>query len=313
MGLHQTSGRWRVGLLLALSTMGLWATLPIALKIALETLDPWTLTWFRFAVAASVMLAWLAWTGQLRQFGALGGGHWGLLAVAAAGLIGNYVTYLLGLDFTTPANAQLLIQLAPLLMTLGGVIVFRERLALGQRVGFGFIVAGLLLFFADQQDANQGARYLTGAVLIVVAAVTWAVYALAQKQLLVRLPSSAIMAFIYVTAAIVLAPMARPSALVDLDRTHQLVLAYCALNTLAAYGAFAESLAHWDASRIGAVLAVTPLFTLLIGAVVAALIPGLVAPERIAFRGWMGAVLVVGGAAAASLLARRYRPVPVRR
>ena len=52
MALHQTTGRWRLGLTLALTTAALWATLPVALKIALETIDPWTLTWARFAVAA---------------------------------------------------------------------------------------------------------------------------------------------------------------------------------------------------------------------------------------------------------------------
>lgn len=44
MALHQASGRWRLGLLLALTTAGFWATLPVALKFTLETLDVYTLT-----------------------------------------------------------------------------------------------------------------------------------------------------------------------------------------------------------------------------------------------------------------------------
>ena len=40
MVLHQASGRWRLGLLLALVTASCWATLPVALKITLERLDP---------------------------------------------------------------------------------------------------------------------------------------------------------------------------------------------------------------------------------------------------------------------------------
>src|SRR6185295_2354036 len=40
--------------------------------------------------------------------------HWALLALAALMLTGNYVFYLLGVKYTTPANAQLLIQAAPL-------------------------------------------------------------------------------------------------------------------------------------------------------------------------------------------------------
>src|SRR6187551_1246061 len=108
MALHEPSGRWRLGLLLALVTAGFWATLPVALKLTLAQVDPYTLTWARFAFAAVVVGAWLTWRGEWRKFGALGRRGWVLLWVAALMLVGNYVLYLLGLQATTPANAQLL-------------------------------------------------------------------------------------------------------------------------------------------------------------------------------------------------------------
>ena len=73
MTLHRASGRWRLGLVLALSTAAFWATLPVALKVALEVVDPWTLTWFRFLVAAVLMGTWLARRDRLRGFGRLRG------------------------------------------------------------------------------------------------------------------------------------------------------------------------------------------------------------------------------------------------
>jgi drug/metabolite transporter (DMT)-like permease len=57
MTLHQASGRWRLGFGLTMATALFWATLPIALKVALEILDPITLTWFRFVVAMLFTLA----------------------------------------------------------------------------------------------------------------------------------------------------------------------------------------------------------------------------------------------------------------
>jgi drug/metabolite transporter (DMT)-like permease len=104
MALHHVSGRWRLGLVLALVTAACWATLPVALKLALEQLDPFTLTWFRFLLAAGVMGAWLAARGGLGGFAALGARYRWLLAIAAAGLIGNYVLYLLGVQYTTPGR-----------------------------------------------------------------------------------------------------------------------------------------------------------------------------------------------------------------
>jgi len=306
MALHQVSGRWKLGLLLALSTTGLWATLPVALKIALEETDPITLTWFRFLFAAVLMSGWLGLRGGFDTFRGLKRGHWLLLLLAGLGLIGNYVFYLLGLDHTTPGNAQVIIQLAPLLMALGGIVVFRERFSAGQWLGMLVLLGGLAVFFRDQLGVlGSDPRYLTGTGLMVIAAVVWAGYALAQKQLLSRLGSPAIMLFIYALASLLLLPWAKPSSLLSMDGWHVLILLYCALNTLAAYGAFAEALAHWEASRVSAVLAITPLLTMASVTLVHHIDPRLVDAERIGMIGFIGAAMVVGGSALTSLLGRK--------
>ena len=304
MPLHKPSGRWRLGLLLALVTVAFWSTLPVALKLTLERVDPITLTWARFAFAAAVVAAWLAFRGELRVFRGLPRRGWLMLLVAGLMLIGNYVFYLLGLHFTTPANAQLLIQAAPLLMALGGIFVFRERFNAWQWMGIAAILAGLLLFFGDQlaQPAVPGSRYLAGSLLVLLAALVWAIYALLQKQLLNRLSSTAILGFIYVLATFALLPFSNPASLLELDALHGLALAYCAVNTLGAYGAFAEALAHWEASRVSVVLAVTPLLTVASVELAHALAPDLVQREQIALFGWIGAGLVVAGSAVSSMM-----------
>ncbi|HET7844902.1 MAG TPA: DMT family transporter [Xanthomonadales bacterium] len=307
MALHAPSGRWRLGLTLALVTAAFWATLPVALKLTLEQLDPYTLTWARFAFAAVVVGAWLAWRGEWGRFRTLGRRGWLLLAIAALMLVANYVLYLLGLAATTPANAQLLIQAAPLLMALGGIVVFRERFNGWQWLGLAAIAVGLLLFFGDQlaKPAAPGSRYLLGSFLVLLGALVWAIYALAQKQLLNSLSSFAILGFIYVFATFALWPLAHPSALFGMDALHGIALAYCAINTLGAYGAFAEALAHWEASRVSVVLSLTPLLTVATVEVVHAFAPALAKPERIALLGWVGAGLVVAGSAVSSLMKSR--------
>ncbi len=304
MAMHQASGRWKLGLLLALVTAACWATLPVALKLTLQQLDPYTLTWFRFLLAAGVMLAWLAARSGLGGFATLDRKRWWLLLAAALCLIGNYVFYLLGVQWTSPANAQLLIQLAPLLMALGGIFVFRESFNRWQWTGLVVLFVGLGLFFREQLGVG-GAGYAFGSGLVLVAAIVWAVYALLQKQLLLRLSSPAILLFIYLCASVLLLPLARPGALLQLDGLHWGLLLFCALNTLVAYGAFAEALAHWEASRVSAILATTPL--LCVGAVAAvhALWPESIAPERIGWLGYTGAALVVLGSALTSLMGNR--------
>lgn len=311
MALHQASGRWRLGLALALTTAGCWATLPVALKFTLEALDVYTLTWFRFLVAFACVGAWLAWRGGFAPFRGLRPGHWGLLLVAASMLIGNYVFYLAGLDLTTPATAQLLIQLAPLLMAVGGILVFRERFRPGQWAGLGLLCLGLWLFFRDQLEVQAGATFVRGCAIILLAALVWAIYALAQKQLLNRLSSPAILCFVYALASLVLLPLSTPARLATLDFAHWLALLYCAFNTLLAYGAFAEALAHWEASRVSVVLALTPLLTVVTVEIVHALAPAIVRPEQIGWIGFVGAGLVVAGSALTSLLGNRRAPVTI--
>jgi len=307
MPLHQASGRWRLGLLLAAGTAGFWATLPVALKITLEQVDALTLTWFRFLVAFVLVGGWLATRGQLAPLRTLRRRHWGLLGLAGLMLIGNYVFYLLGVYYTSPANAQLLIQLAPLLMALGGIFVFGERFNRWQWLGLAVIVIGLSLFFAEQlrADALPAGRYLLGSALVVLAAVVWAVYALVQKQLLLRLSSWLILLAIYAFASLLLWPFARPATLLRLDALHAALLGCCALNTIGAYGCFAEALAHWEASRVSTILALTPLLSIAAVAGVHSVWPTLIRAEQVAWLGFAGAALVVCGSALAALMGQR--------
>lgn len=304
MALHTTSGRWQLGLSLALLTAGLWATLPAALKIALGSLDAWTLTWVRFLFAFVALGAWLGLRGRLGALRRLRRRDWLLLMVAAATLIGNYLLYLLGVQYTTPGNAQLLIQAAPLLMALGGIAVFGERYTPGQWLGMAAIVIGLCLFFADQAGGG-GAHYMLGSTLVLLGALSWALYALAQKQLLIRLGSATILVVIYAVASVTLLPFADVGAVLRLEGVALLMVLYAAINTLAAYGAFAEALAHWEASRVSAILVLTPLLAVATVELVHHLAPHLLAAESIRTLGWIGAAMVIVGSLSSALLKRR--------
>jgi drug/metabolite transporter (DMT)-like permease len=243
-----------------------WGTLPVALSGILARLDAVTITGVRFLVSAVVLLAALGIGGRMPRLGGLGRGGWGLLAVATVFLAANYLGYILGLEHTTPADAQVLIQVAPLLLALSGVFVFREPFSRLQWIGFAVLAAGIALFSAGRLatvEAVAGTgRHLEGNALIAFAAVTWAVYGIAQKQLLRVLPSQHIMVCIYLGCALIFFPLSTFSALGALDGAGWALLLFCALNTVVAYGCFSEALQHWEASRVSAVLALVPLATL---------------------------------------------------
>lgn len=312
MARHQTTGEWRIGALLAAVTMLLWSSLPVALEIALESMDPYTLTWYRFLAAGLVSATWLVGSGRVRRYAKVSRGGWLLLGIASLALTSNYVFYLLGLARTSPGNIQVIIQLGPVFLALGAMLIYGERYTAMQWAGFLTLLAGLGVFFRDQIAALAGdiGSYAGGVVLIVLAAAVWAGYALAQKQILSELSSPLIMLFIYVAAVVMLAPFASPGQLLGLDRVHGLAVAYCAFNTLAAYAAFSEALNHWEASRVGAILALTPLGTLVSVSLLSGLWPDYVRPETITPLGIAGAVIVVVGSMTTSLGSRRRRRAP---
>ncbi|MBW4682882.1 MAG: DMT family transporter [Microcoleus vaginatus WJT46-NPBG5] len=297
MQLHQTSGRWRLGLALSLITVFLWGILPIALTVTLQALDVYTVTWFRFLLSFTVLVIYLAARQQLPAPQKLRSMPLGLLAIAIIFLAINYLLFQQGLIQTSPANAQVLVQLAPVLLGLGGLVVFKERYTLRQWAGVAVLTSGFSLFFHEKLRnlITNPTQYLAGSGLIVIAAATWAVYALAQKQLLHKLPSASIMLMIYAGCTLVFSPFAAPKQILTLSHLHLGMLLFCALNTALAYGAFAESLEHWEASRVSAMLALTPVVTLMSIWVVSFLAPNLIPPERLTILGLMGAILVVCG------------------
>jgi drug/metabolite transporter (DMT)-like permease len=301
--LHRTSGRRGLGLALAFLTMSLWGALPLALKGVLRQMDAVTITWYRFTLSTLLLVAFLGWRRRLPPLRTLGRSTWGLLAVATVFLAANYYGYIVGLDFTTAADAQVLIQLAPLLLALGGIFVFDEHFTPLQWLGLGVLVVGLGLFFGAQLDALVDAsdRYLRGAAVMVFAAVSWAVYGLAQKQLLRSLSSQGVMLCIYAGCVLIFLPLSAPAGVAALDGTGLALLGFCAVNTALAYGAFAESLQHWEASRVSAVLALTPLATLAFGEAAHAWWPGLDVGGPLPTASVLGAVVVVAGSLITSL------------
>lgn len=297
MELHRPSGRRALGFALASTTMLLWGVLPLVLRRVLRDVDAASLTGFRFATSALALGALLAASGGLPALGSLPRSGARLLIVATLGLAANYIGFLLGLDHTSPANAQVLIQLGPLLLALGGLVVFRERFAPAQWFGFAVLVIGLGAFFASQLAAlgHESNRYLAGVAWLGFAALTWAIYGLAQKQLLQALSSQGVMLCIYVGCALCFAPWAKLASFAALTPWTWALLAFCSANTLVAYGAFAAALQHWEASRVSAVLALTPLATLAFSVAAARLAPAQIATEQLSATSWAGAALVVAG------------------
>jgi len=309
--MHQISGRWQLGLLLSLTTAIFWGILPIALKGIMDTIDSYTITWYRFIVSVVLVALMLKRKNRLPDFKWLHKRNFLLLfTISILGLSSNYILYMLGLELITPSAAQVVIQLAPLLLLIGGVLVFKESFSRLQWVGVTLFILGLVLFFNHRLDAllSDHSKYAYGLLLITLAAITWAAYALAQKQLLVHYGSQQIMFIIYVAASIIFLPTSNILSVVSLSSTQWALLIFCCVNTVIAYGCFAEALEHWEASRVGAVITITPLFTIGFAFLTNLFFPQYIELEKFNWISIIGAFILVLGSLMTALAKRKTKP-----
>jgi len=305
--MHATTGRWKLGLGLSLTTVIMWGSLPIALKGILDDIDSYTITWYRFAVSVILVGLILVHNKSVPSFNWINqASKVKLFLLVIFGLTSNYVLYLLGLDLTTPSAAQILIQVAPLLLLIGGVFVFKESFSFVQWLGVSLFVFGLGLFFNHRIELilDASSDYSLGLLLILIAAVTWSAYALAQKQLLVSYSSQQIMWIAYIAATFLLLPTADLTSVLSLSLFQWGLLSFCCLNTVIAYGCFAESLQHWEASRVSAVIALTPLTTIVFGFITNHYFPEYIDFEELNGISLFGAGILVAGSLLTALSKR---------
>jgi drug/metabolite transporter (DMT)-like permease len=303
MKLHQAVSNWRLGLGLSLITAMLWGLVPISLAVVLKKIDPYTINWFRFTSAFISLGCYLAYQKNIPKISQLKSASPYLWAIAILGLMGNYLFFVMGVQATSPSHAEVLIQLAGVSFSLGALAIFKERYTRNQWLGLGVLIAGFIGFFSEQLKVlfTDVDRYISGSLMLVVAALTWAVYALAQKQLLAKLDSSHIMWVIYGVCGIFFGILAKPQSLLQLNAIEWTMLIFCGLNTVIAYGCFAESLQHWEASKVSAILALAPIFTIGSMSIITWLFPGFVTPEHLNLLSLAGAILIVSGSISISL------------
>jgi drug/metabolite transporter (DMT)-like permease len=266
-------------------------------------LDTYTITWCRFVVAGVVVGVFLARRNALPRPWRLAPGLRVLVPIAIAGLTLNYTLFVVGVHLTSPATAQVVIQSANLFVLLGGLVVYHERFSRLQWLGAAILISGLLLFFNRRLPLMFGAAHELGlgVLLLIIGSLTWACYGLAQKRLLREWNSAQLLWLLYVGGALLLTPLAQPSHLGQLNAAQALALVFCCLNTLIAYGAYAEAMHLGEVTRVSATVAISPLFTSLASVLAAGWLMPLPSTEIPNLWTWMGVAAVVGGSALCAL------------
>ncbi|MCY3714275.1 MAG: DMT family transporter [Gemmatimonadetes bacterium] len=297
MNRHVTSGRWGLGLVLSLFTIFVWGGLPIILKIMLISLDAFTMTWYRFVVAAVLMAPIVYRQGHFGLVRRLKGGYALVFLASVIGFSCAYVFYPQSLQYISPSAAQVVNQISLLFLLLGAMLFFHERMALIQVLGLLLLTGGIVLFFNEQLSElwSGDSAMIPGILWVTAAALALSTYTLTQKQLLQILPTSVILFLIYLFGSILILPFVRFESLLVQDTQQMILLNASAVISLVAFVTLVESLKHLEVFRVSMVLAAVPLVTVVDMMILAPLLPGLLQPEHLNLLSISGAVLVVIG------------------
>lgn len=248
-------------------------------------------------VTALVILSgWLLFTGQKKTFSVLKTSP-GLLLIASLCLAFNYLGYMQSLHITTPANAQIFIQMGPLILALSGIFLFKETLSKLQAVGLIACVIGFTFFFIDMQAsfADRQEQFLLGFLWIFAAALTWSLFAILQKFLLKKWTGNHINLYVFVVSTLVFVGFVDWNALFQAPLKAHLVFLFLGFNTMLAYGGLSIALKYLPATQVSPIISLNPLFTLLFLFLLETTTWSPIPPDPIQSLGYVGAFLAVLG------------------
>ena len=281
------------GLAYASVTALLWGFLPILMKIALQEFSGGTIVWFRFTFAFIVLFLFLKFRHKKPESIILSPPGLGILA--GFFLAGNYYYFLKGVEFSSPSNAGILIQIAPVILVFLGVVLFKERFNWRQGIGLTIAVVGFVLFYRDQSQQRGSEAYSEASLYMVAAAVLWVGYMVCQKKLSTAYESPFLNLLVYGTAALVLIPTSTWAEFNGLSFSSWALMIFLGINTLLAYGCLAEAVNHIPLWLISVVITLNPFLTLVYMHIIATAAPGLVEPEVIGVWGYVGACTAICG------------------
>ena len=256
--------RW--ALFLIWLTPLLWTVNIVVARTAPGLVSANVLALGRWALAG-VLLAWVARQELWTHRQAIWAARWQYLALGTCGMwiCGAWV-YWAG-ESTTAMNISLIYAASPVMIALGAVWWLGERFSLRQSLGVVLAMAGVVhVVVQGQWRALAEVQWVLGDLLIVVAAMSWAAYALMQKKWVSPLGSTARLAAMCAGGVVVLLPFALWE--LTLESTPPLTPTALWLMVLAALlpGVVAYWVYGWTqkvlgASRVAVTLYLGPLYT----------------------------------------------------
>ncbi|MDA3928071.1 MAG: DMT family transporter [Prolixibacteraceae bacterium] len=284
------------GVLYALTTMLFWGFLAIALKIAVREIEPFTIVWIRFSIAFIFLFTYFLISDRKQLRILLKPPPKLIIAALALGV--NYIGFMLGIKYTSPSNAQVIIQIGPIILAIAGVVLFKEKIKKIQLLGFVVVILGFALFYSQQLRSMffTPADFNKGVIFTVIGALAWVTYAILQKYLVKDYPPQTLNLFLFGLPALLYLPLANFENLGSISIAWWGLLLFLGANTLIAYGGMTAALKYLDANKVSTIIINNPIITFLAMAIFTFFDVSWIQHENFSPLVWLGATLFIAGA-----------------
>ena len=178
-----SNSRFRAAELSLLFIVVVWALNFSVVKYSLDEIDPLSFNAMRFAAAIGLMWA-VVWFRRLRIV--VHKGDWGrLLLLAVLGNLAYQMLFIIGIDLTQASNAAVMLGMIPVWTALLSHLFTSEKMYRLQAIGVLAAFGGVALIMGGSEGGwNLSSETLAGDLIIVSAALVFAMYTLLARSML---------------------------------------------------------------------------------------------------------------------------------
>jgi len=187
------------------------------------------------------------------------------IACGLTGIAINQLLFIKGLSITYSIHASLLMLCTPLLITLTAFFFLRERVSLLMVGGLVIGISGAVMLITAKENSGSGSNIVLGDTMIALNAISYAIYFVLVKPLILRYSSLQVMRWTFTFGTLFILPfgwsefLSAPwSSFTMLDLS---AIAFVVLGaTFLAYLWNVYGLSHLQASATGSYIYLQPIF-----------------------------------------------------
>ncbi len=177
----------------------------------------------------------------------------------------NQFLYLYGMKFTLASNGALLYATTPAFVLVLSHFILGEKLSLFKIIGVGIAFIGVLIIVFER-GVDFSSDYFLGNVMILIAVIAWALYAIQGKRLIAKYGAFHVSALTIIGGALIFVPFGAASMfwfdITEISGGDWLGILYLALGTsVVGYVLWYYAIGKFDTTKVAVFANAQPIFT----------------------------------------------------